>query len=137
MLLQRKKTADKEVLELLERLRVHAAHHFQIFPRQFERRGLEVHGLVDAAQARGIAEDEAVVDVDEVAVGVDQDVGVVAVAHLEQVRDKAAARHATSDEAEGCTWGGRRGEGARWERSVRGVCVYVSPVARQRGGEER
>jgi hypothetical protein len=52
--------------------------------------------------------------VDEVAVGVDQDVGVVAVAHLEQVRDEAAARQATSEEG-----------GEVRERGGREVCVCV------------
>lgn len=62
--------------ELLEYFAIDTSQHFDILCWKFKRCGLE------SDVSWGVAEDEAKVDVDEVAVSVDQDVAIVSVLDL-------------------------------------------------------
>lgn len=71
----------EQPFELLERLAVDPAEHLDVLERELEGCGLE------ADVARRIRQHKAEVDVDEVAVAVNQDVAVMSILDLEQVGD--------------------------------------------------
>ncbi|GIX62932.1 octaprenyl-diphosphate synthase, putative [Babesia caballi] len=73
--------ADDERLEVVEVVRVLAPNHVDVLLGELEGRRLE------ADVAGGVGEAEAVVDVDDVALAVQQNVPVVPVADLQEVRD--------------------------------------------------
>jgi hypothetical protein len=72
----------QELFEIVEHIGVEASHQVDVLLREFEGGLLEVH------VAGGDPEQEAEVDVQDVAVGVDQDVAVVPVFDEEQVADQ-------------------------------------------------
>ena len=85
MLPRRLESVTEQTTELEVRPAVHATEHLDILERELERRSLE------ADVPRRVREHEPEVDVDEVAVAVDQDVAVMSVFDLEEVRDDGVA----------------------------------------------
>ena len=71
---------DHEVAEAREGGRARAAHQLDVLRRQLERRRLEV----DVTAGR-VGQQKAEVDVDDVAVGVEHDVAVVSIFHVQRV----------------------------------------------------
>ena len=71
-----------EYLKILEHVAAQPAHHFHKLRGELEGGALEAQVLGRAAQ------DEAVVDVNEVALAVEQDVAVVPVLDLQDVAEK-------------------------------------------------
>ena len=86
MLARRVEALAKELAELVVRRAVEAPEDLDVLQRELERRRLE------ADVAWRVREHEPEVDVDEVPVAVEEDVAVVPVLDLQQVRDEGVAR---------------------------------------------
>ena len=85
MLSRRVEPFPEQLLELSERFSIHTAHHFNVFRRKFERSRFE------ANVARRIGEHESEVDMDKVALPIEQDVAVMTIFDLQEVGDEGIA----------------------------------------------
>ena len=97
------KALTEELAKLKVGRAVEAAEDLDVLERELEGRGLE------ADVAGRVGEHEAEVDVDEVPVAVEEDVAVVPVLDLQQVRHERVARERLGEVAlRPCELGGRR-----------------------------
>jgi len=78
--------APQQRLEVLEEVRVGAAHHVDEFDRQFEWRALKLH------ITWRVVEDEAVVNVEQTTVAEHHDIAIVAILDLQQVAHERIGR---------------------------------------------
>ena len=86
MLPRRVEALPEQLPELAVRGTVEPSENFDVFERELERRSLETN------VPWGVGEHEAKVDVDEVPIAVEEDVAVVPVLDLQEVRDERVAR---------------------------------------------
>eukprot|EP00304_Pavlova_gyrans_P009438 CAMPEP_0206048210 /NCGR_PEP_ID=MMETSP1466-20131121/23461_1 /ASSEMBLY_ACC=CAM_ASM_001126 /TAXON_ID=44452 /ORGANISM="Pavlova gyrans, Strain CCMP608" /LENGTH=321 /DNA_ID=CAMNT_0053423253 /DNA_START=299 /DNA_END=1262 /DNA_ORIENTATION=+ len=100
LLASRQVALHEEVFESPEAGALHATHELHVFVGEFEGRRLKAH-----VAARAVGDQEAKVDVHDVALHVQEDVAVVPVLDLQQVGDDRPRRAALREEREGALEG--------------------------------